>query len=49
MLKKNDPIGFAESILARKYVLQYKRLTDITLLEFDSKSIRDALIKQILQ
>ena len=45
VLKKNDPIGFAESILARKYVLQYKRLTDITLLEFDSKSIRDAVNK----
>lgn len=43
LLKKNDPIGFAESILARKNVLKYKRLTDITLLEFNAKNIRNAV------
>ena len=43
LLKKNDPIGFAESILAKQNVLKYKRLTDIYLLEFDSKRIRNAV------
>ena len=43
ILKKNDPIGFAESILAKKNVLKYKRLTDIVLLEFNAKNIRDAV------
>ena len=43
LLKKNDPIGFAESILAKEKFLKYKRLTDITLLEFNSKDIRDAV------
>ena len=43
ILKKNDPIGFAESILAKKNVLKYNRLTDIILLEFNSKNIRDAV------
>ncbi len=40
LLKKNDPIGFAESILAKGNVLKYKRLTDINLLEFNTKKIR---------
>ena len=43
LLKKNDPIGFAESILAKEKILKYKRLTDITLLEFDAKEIRDTV------
>ena len=42
LLKKNDPIGFAESILSKK-ILKYKRLTDIILLEFNAKEIRDAV------
>ena len=40
LLKKNDPIGFAEAIVAKKHVLKYRRLTDIKLLEFDAKEIR---------
>ena len=43
LLKKNDPIGFAESILTKPKILKYKRLTDIILLEFDAKKIRDAV------
>ena len=43
LLKKNDPIGFAESILAKENVLKYKRLTDIHLLEFDARKIRHAI------
>ena len=43
LLKKNDPIGFAESILTKQKILKYKRLTDVTLLEFNSKKIRDAV------
>ena len=43
LLKKNDPIGFAESMLARKKILKYKRLSDIMLLEFNAKEIRDAV------
>ena len=43
LLKKNDPIGFAESILAKEKVLKYNRLTDIVLLEFNAKTIRDAV------
>ena len=43
LLKKNDPIGFAESILSKPKILKYKRLTDIILLEFDAKEIRDAV------
>ncbi|MBF95655.1 MAG: hypothetical protein CMJ13_00315 [Pelagibacterales bacterium] len=43
LLKKNDPIGFAESILAKEKVLKYKRLTDIILLEFSAKKIRQAV------
>ena len=43
LLKKNDPIGFAESILSKKKILKYKRLTDTVLLEFDAKEIRDAV------
>ena len=43
LLKKNDPIGFAESILNKKKILKYKRLTDIILLEFKAKEIRDAV------
>ena len=45
LLKKNDPIGFAESILTKQKILKYKRLTDITLLEFKAKAIRDAVNK----
>ena len=45
LLKKNDPIGFAESILAKEKILKYKRLTDIVLLEFNSKEIRDEVNK----
>ncbi len=45
LLKKNDPIGFAESILAKKKILKYKRLTDVVLLEFNAKEIRDAVNK----
>ncbi len=45
LLKKNDPIGFAESILTKKKILKYKRLTDIVLLEFNAKHIRDAVNK----
>jgi CRP-like cAMP-binding protein len=45
LLKNNDPIGFAESILAKEKILKYKRLTDIVLLEFNSKEIRDAVNK----
>ena len=43
LLKKNDPIGFAESILAKEKFLKYRRLTDITLLEFRSQNIREAV------
>ena len=43
LLKKNDPIGFAESILAKEKILKYNRLTDIVLLEFNAKTIRDAV------
>ena len=43
LLKSNDPIGFAESLLARDKVLKYKRLTDITLLEFYAKKIRESV------
>ncbi len=43
LLKKNDPIGFAESILAKDNVLKYKRLTNINLLEFDARRIRNAI------
>ena len=43
LLKKNDPIGFAESILAKKKILKYKRLTDIVLLEFNAKEVRDTV------
>ena len=43
LLKKNDPIGFAESILNKKKILKYKRLTDVILLEFKAKEIRDAV------
>ncbi len=43
LLKKNDPIGFAESILTKQKILKYKRLTDIILLEFKAKEIRDAV------
>ena len=43
LLKKNDPIGFAESILTKQKILKYKRLTDVILLEFNSKKIRDAV------
>ena len=45
LLKKNDPIGFAESILTKHKILKYKRLTDVTLLEFKAKEIRDAVNK----
>ena len=45
LLKQNDPIGFAESILTKQKILKYKRLTDIILLEFKSKEIRDAVNK----
>ena len=45
LLKKNDPIGFAEAILAKKKILKYKRLTDIILLEFDAKDIRETVNK----
>ena len=45
LLKKNDPIGFAESILAKEKILKYKRLTDIILLEFEAKDIREAVDK----
>ena len=45
LLKKNDPIGFAESILNKQKILKYKRLTDIVLLEFKAKEIRDAVNK----
>ena len=48
LLKKNDPIGFAESILNKKKILKYKRLTDIVLLEFKAKEIRDAVNKSDL-
>ena len=43
LLKKNDPIGFAESILSKPKILKYKRLTDTVLLEFNAKAIRDAV------
>ena len=43
LLNKNDPIGFAESILTKQKTLKYKRLTDIVLLEFDAKKIRNAI------
>jgi len=43
LLKKNDPIGFAESILAKEKILKYKRLTDIILLEFNAKKIRESV------
>jgi hypothetical protein len=43
LLNKNDPIGFAESILTKQKTLKYKRLTDIILLEFDAKKIRNAI------
>ena len=43
LLKKNDPIGFAESILAKEQILKYKRLTDIVILEFNAKEIRDSV------
>ena len=43
LLKKNDPIGFAESILAKEKILRYNRLSDIVLLEFNSKEIREAV------
>ena len=43
LLKKNDPIGFAESISAKNKVLKYKRLTDIILLEFYADKIRQAV------
>ena len=43
LLKKNDPIGFAESILSKQKILKYKRLTDIILLEFNAKKIRDSV------
>ena len=43
LLKKNDPIGFAESILTKQKILKYKRLTDIILLEFKAKEIRNAV------
>ena len=45
LLKKNDPIGFAESILNIQKILKYKRLTDVMLLEFNAKKIRDAVNK----
>ena len=45
LLNKNDPIGFAESILTKQKTLKYKRLTDIILLEFKAKEIRDAVNK----
>ncbi len=45
LLKKNDPIGFAESILNKQKILKYRRLTDIVLLEFKAKEIRDAVNK----
>ncbi len=45
LLKKNDPIGFAESILAKKNILKYKRLTNIILLEFYAKDIRESVNK----
>ena len=48
LLKKNDPIGFAESILNKQKILKYKRLTDIVLLEFKAKEIRDAVNKSDL-
>ena len=43
LLKKNDPIGFAESILAKNKVLKYKRLTNIILLQFYADKIRQAV------
>ena len=45
LLKKNDPIGFAESIIAKEKILKYKRLTDIVLLEFNANEIRDSVNK----
>ena len=48
LLKKNDPIGFAEALLAKKKILKYKRLTDVLLLEFNAKEIKILLISQIL-
>ena len=45
LLKKNDPIGFAESILTKQKILKYKRLTDVILLEFKAKEIREAVNK----
>ena len=41
LLKKNDPIGFTESILTKKKILKYKRLINTVLLEFEAKEIRD--------
>ena len=48
LLKKNDPIGFAESILTKQKILKYKRLTDVILLEFKAKEIRNAVNKSNL-
>ena len=45
LLKKNDPIGFAESILTKQKILKYKRLTNVILLEFKAKEIREAVNK----
>ena len=43
--KKMILLGLQKSILTKQKILKYKRLTDIVLLEFKAKEIRDAVNK----
>lgn len=44
-MRKNNPIGFVESIISKQKILNYKRLTDVILLESKAKEIREAFNK----
>ena len=40
ILNEGDPIGFAESILAKKNLLRYRRFTDLKLIKIDGPLLR---------
>ena len=55
LMGKYDPIGFCETILARKKVLRYRRISDLHLLGFNGPKIRKdindshVVVKSIIQ
>ena len=55
LMGKYDPIGFCETILARKKVLRFRRISDLDLLGFNGSKIRKdindshVVVKSIIQ